>query len=215
MQEILQLIIFLLTAVVFAFIGISVAAKESKDYVLNTKETAIVFFIAIMFSVWLIIANWGVTLWIPIMILNICFSVLSVSFYIDAKLQELPDRITLIVLVCAVLLLLQPHVLKEGVQLYSSRFVLATVVTLLSFVFSIKTENLGMGDVKLLFPILLMVGMSKAIVYTYNVLIPAFIVCLVYLAIKRGKNLKIAFGPFLIIGFVLTFSIFPNSIFIW
>lgn len=149
------------------------------------------------------------------MILNICFSALSVSFYIDAKLQELPDRITLLVLVCAVLLLLQPHVLAEGIEAFASRFVLATVITLLAFVFSVKTENLGMGDVKLLFPVLLMIGTNKAIFYAYNVLIPAFIISILYLIIKRGKDLKIAFGPFLIIGFVLTFSVFPQSIFIW
>lgn len=215
MQDIIKMIIFILTSLVFSSIAISLAAKESKEYVLNTKETLIVFFIAIMFGVWLILGNWNVSNWTAIMILNACFAVLSVSFYIDAKLQELPDRITILVLVAAGLLLLQPEVLKEGIGAFSSRFVLASVVTAAAFVFSIKTENLGMGDVKLLFPILLLVGTNKIIFYTYNVLIPAFIVSLIYLAIKRGKDLKIAFGPFLIVGFVLTFSVFPESIFIW
>lgn len=147
------------------------------------------------------------------MLLNVCFSVLAVSFYIDIKLQELPDRITLIVMLATILILLQPTVIAYGWGVFSARFVLATVITGASFVFSIKTENLGMGDVKLLFPMLLLIGTSKIVVYLYNVLVPAFVVGIVVLLVKKDKNLKIAFGPFLILGFVLSFSIFPTLFF--
>lgn len=213
MLETVKLIIFVMMSLVFAFMAIAIAEKESKEYVLNGKEKGIVLFISTMFCVWLVLCNWNASNWYALMLLNVCFSVLAVSFYIDIKLQELPDRITLIVMIATILILLQPTVMAYGWGVFSSRFVLATLITGASFVFSIKTENLGMGDVKLLFPMLLLIGTSKIIVYLYNVLVPAFIVGIIVLLVKKDKGLKIAFGPFLILGFVLSFSIFPTLFF--
>lgn len=51
MKDIVMMIIFLLTSIVVTTVAINMAAKESKDYLLNTKEMLLVFFIAGMFSI--------------------------------------------------------------------------------------------------------------------------------------------------------------------
>lgn len=222
MLDITKIVILFLTSIALTCISIALVARESRQYVLNLHEMGLVFFLSIMFTVWLIIANWNASNWYAVLILDICFSVLGVSFYIDLKLQELPDVVSIIVLACVVLLLVQPQVLAQGWQSFGNRFLMAATITAICFVFSIKTENLGMGDVKLLFPMLLMIGLDrsgslqgyKIIYYLYNVLIPAFVVSIGYLVIYKNKNIKIAFGPYLILGFVLTFSVFPTSIFL-
>lgn len=217
----IEIIGFLIVSLVSTFVSIKLAARESALYKLNVREMGLVYFLSVLFTTWILWSRWGSNNFYAIGLFTICFSVLSVSFYIDIKLQELPDVITIIVLLCVVGLLAQPSVLHLGWKSFLMRFLLASSITAVCFVFSVKTENLGMGDVKLLFPMLLLIGVDtniltggyKIIYYLYNVLMPAFVVSLAYLAIHRSRNLKIAFGPFMILGFVLTFSVLPVSIF--
>lgn len=49
MLETVKLIIFVMTSLVFSFMAIAIAEKESKEYSLNGKEKAIVLFISTMF----------------------------------------------------------------------------------------------------------------------------------------------------------------------
>lgn len=173
-----------------------------------------------LFTSWVIYSRWGSTNLYALILFTICFSVLSVSFYIDIKLQELPDIVTILVLVCVFALLMQPTILEQGLVNFLYRFLLAAGFTFLCFIFSVKTENLGMGDVKLLFPMLLLIGIDqnaltggyKIIYYLYNVLSPAFVVSLITLMVYKKRDKMIAFGPFMILGFVLTFSLMPTSI---
>lgn len=202
-------------------VSIYLSQRESKQYSLNVREKALVYFLSLMFTSWVIISRWETNNLYAVVLLTICFSVLSVSFYIDVKLQELPDSVTAIVLLCVFALLAQPGIIALGWINFFYRILFASVVTFICFIFSVKTENLGMGDVKLLFPMLLLIGIDtnvltggyKFIYYLYNVLTPAFIVSLIVLIVTKKKDKMIAFGPFMILGFVLTFSIFPISIF--
>lgn len=218
----LYVILSLIAAsLISTFLSIYLSKRESEQYSLNVREQILVYCLSLMFTSWVIISRWETSNLYAVILLTICFSVLSISFYIDAKLQELPDCVTAIVLLCVFALLAQPGIIALGWINFFYRILFASIVTFICFIFSIKTENLGMGDVKLLFPMLLLMGIDtsvltggyKFIYYLYNVLTPAFVVGLIVLLITKKKDMKIAFGPFMILGFVLTFSILPISIF--
>lgn len=89
-------------------------------------------------------------------------------------------------------------------------FVLAMVAAFASMLFFLflvlgtKGQGMGLGDVKLVFPLGLLVGFPNMLVALMTAFVVGAIVGLVLLSIKR-KKLKstIPFGPFLILGAVV------------
>jgi prepilin signal peptidase PulO-like enzyme (type II secretory pathway) len=118
-------------------------------------------------------------------------SAFIVIFFADLKYHIIPDAMTVVVTVVALLLTGREH-LVAGLGMCA----LFYVVYWLS-----REKGLGFGDVKFAFPMGLLLGF-------YNALIAVYIACILgglvgaILVLGQRKKLKsmIAFGPFLILG---------------
>ena len=143
--------------------------------------------------------------------------ILSISFFIDMKIQELPDLInaTFLVMTIILFILYVPQHLLTAV-------ILAIILTIPYAVMG-YFGGLGFGDVKLLFPISMLYALSSTttlyiadqflefwsytLIATFIYLVPM----VVYNIVKNKpvKGIKFAFGPFIIIGFfVLILGLF-------
>ena len=83
------------------------------------------------------------------------------SLYINLKLKELPDSITAAVFINAFLFLFQSGAFSGDFISSLMRINIAAVVTSFAFVLAAESEYLKMGDVKLLFPIVLIISVGQ------------------------------------------------------
>jgi leader peptidase (prepilin peptidase) / N-methyltransferase len=129
-------------------------------------------------------------------------SVLIAIFFIDLKHQIIPDNITYPAILVSLLYLLFNE------QILINNFVSGASASL--FFFSLflitKGRGLGFGDIKLAFLLGLFLGSAKVVVAIYTAFLTgaAFGLILI-LWRKKGLKDKIAFGPFLVLGTLISY----------
>ena len=74
-------------------------------------------------------------------------------------------------------------------------------------------EAMGFGDVKLMGALGLFLGLSNIIIVTILAFLIAAIVSVGVLIVKKGKNQYIPFGPFIVIGALITMLV-PSQVLI-
>lgn len=152
--------------------------KISWQYPLVELLTGLVFLLAT--PVWVIVAC--------------CFIVI---FFSDWIYGLIPDEMTLILLITGIFL---------NWNNWSVGFV-ALLVLLGLFVVT-RGKGIGFGDVKLIFPLGLLLGWPKILVMFYITSILGGLYALILLLLRRRKfGDTIALGPFLIIGTVIALCV--------
>lgn len=144
-----------------------------------------------------------ILLWILFqnMVYAVLFFLTLTIFVIDFEYQIIPDN-----LIWLILILLMFAVPSPLFTALFSGFFYATFLETLHLV--TKGRGMGMGDVKLAIPLGLILGLEKGIYWLIASFILGGIFATVLLVLKRANlKTKIAFGPFLIIGFWLVFVI--------
>ena len=136
------------------------------------------------------------------MIVGAWFATLVVGFAVDLDQRLLPNELTLPVIPVALLLDLSGRNPLVGGELVPALLV-ATVVPALIYVASIPFGEgaFGLGDVKLLAGVGLMVGFMRAFTGLLSGLLASGLVLALLLATRRiGRRTFVPFGPFLIFG---------------
>jgi len=130
------------------------------------------------------------------------FACLVAGFAIDLDQRLLPDELTLPIIPIALLLDVTGHNPLVGDALVGALLVAAVIpvgLYLLSIPFG--AGAFGMGDVKLLGGVGLMLGLTRTLGGLLAGLLAAGLVIAVLLGMRRiGRRTYIPFGPFLIIG---------------
>ncbi len=139
------------------------------------------------------------------------FACLVVGFAVDLDQRLLPDELTLPIIPIALLLNVTGHNPLVGNAVVAA-IVVAVVVPgalyLLSVPFGVGA--FGMGDVKLLVGVGLMLGLVRGFTGLLAGLLAAGIVLLLLLATKRiGRHTYVPFGPFLIFGALWAIFVTP------
>lgn len=132
-------------------------------------------------------------------------SPLLISVSVDEKYRELPDNLTLIMTGSSFLF---PLVfLIKGIPM--GNFIITILIYVLLFFISFKFGSIGLGDIKLLFPILIVTTSLRCV---YQFFLSIALICVLYLPIiLMKKNDRIAAGT--IIAFSLLLSIVLKYIF--
>jgi prepilin signal peptidase PulO-like enzyme (type II secretory pathway) len=130
-----------------------------------------------------------------IIIITMC---LSISSFVDIEFYELPDELTLLVGIFLVPLSIYLH---DGISIITG-----IILFLIFFMAALLTDNLGMGDVKLV----LALGLGIKLSYLIQFMFIAFLGLTLFGAIRAlifKKSLKeeVPFGPFLIASFIILF----------
>ena len=130
------------------------------------------------------------------------FACLVLGFAVDLDQRLLPDELTLPVIPLALLLDVTGNNPLVGTAVLPA-IAIAIVVPAALFLLSIPfgAGAFGMGDVKLLIGVGLMLGIVRAFSGLLAGLIAAGLVLAILLATKRiGRQSFVTFGPFLIFG---------------
>ena len=130
------------------------------------------------------------------------FACLVVGFAVDLDQRLLPDELTLPIIPLALAVDLAGRNPFVGGELLPALLV-ATIVPLALYLASLPfgAGAFGVGDVKLLVGVGLMVGFMRALGGLLAGLIAAGLVLIVLLATRRiGRQSFVPFGPFLIFG---------------
>ena len=133
-----------------------------------------------------------------------CFIIV---FLVDNKEFIIPDTINLSLFILGVLifilaidnLFLGITNITRIVSLLISFFIL--LITLI-FDKIFKKEILGYGDIKLFFGVSLIFGTK---ILLMGIFVASFIACIIEVIIRKSKKNPIAFGPYLVIGFILSY----------
>lgn len=136
-------------------------------------------------------------------------SCLDVIFLSDMKSGIIPDKIVYPAIVVTVLFQISVH----GITFYEYLIpAFAAFIFFLALFLLTRGKGMGFGDVKFSFLMGLLLGFPSIIYALYIAFLTGAIVSFILLLWKR-KNIKstIPFGPFLVLGTVLTFF-FPQVI---
>lgn len=198
------------------FIGNFGSQKEDERYMEELKGKGFLTFEILFMVTFLLMINIFQDKILIGDIFNICYlsivaGLLSVSAYIDIKIQELPDFNTVVFLAITILLM---FIHKEGINIFSQ--VLIVVISMAIYYVMSYFGGLGFGDVKLLLPIMISLDLLEVLNFWLYALMCALIYVIplaIYKKVKKQniKGIKFAFGPYIIIGFIL-FSIFGGLI---
>ena len=124
------------------------------------------------------------------------FLVLLTIFVIDVESQIIPDNLSILVFLSGILYSFSFEHLFAG-------FFLSFLI-LLIFLLT-KGKGMGLGDVKLTLGLGVWLGFSKGFLFLLLSFLVGGIFASILLLTKKAKmKTKIAFGPFLIIGFLIT-----------
>lgn len=142
-----------------------------------------------------------------------CFIIV---FIVDSKEFIIPDSINVCLLILGILaLILSNNKDTFGIS-NISRFISLAIsffILLITIIFDkvLKKEILGYGDIKLFFGVSLIFG-SKILLL--GIFLASFIACVIEVIIMKSKRNPIAFGPYLVVGFIFAyyFTEFLNRI---
>lgn len=133
-------------------------------------------------------------------IVSMLIPAMAVLSFIDLKLYIIPNRLNLYLAISAILYIIVNYkiawILLMGGVVYFALFFFIAIFT---------GGSLGMGDVKMMFSVGAILGITLLLKYIAFSFILAMIVGLFLVISKKKKATdKIPFGPYLTIGFVLT-----------
>lgn len=132
--------------------------------------------------------------------LAILYLLLLTIFVIDLENQIIPDTLSFLVLLVAILTNFSFEKLFSGF-VFSLFLLLVHLIT--------KGKGMGLGDAKLALGLGLWLGLEKGFIWmVISFLTGGIIASILLLAQKAGLKTKIAFGPFLIFGFLATIFMF-------
>ena len=124
------------------------------------------------------------------------FFVLLTIFIIDLENQIIPDELSWLIFIGGILYLF-------SFELIFSAFLLSSLILLIHLV--TLGRGMGLGDVKLTLGLGVWLGLSKGLLFLLSSFLTGGIIASILLLTGRAKmKSKIAFGPFLIIGFLIT-----------
>lgn len=202
---------------IFCFISLIISFITSKkltdylivkypEYKMDKKYLSIIGILSIVFGAFIqyrlinieMFANLNIFFQIiVIFMMAILAGVVSSSFIIDCLFRELPDENNFII----GLMIFPISLYLFGYKVIFTAIILFVVF----FMFAILTGQLGMGDVKMMFFMGLGFLPSKIVSFIFITFFVASLFGIFKLIkTKFEKNQTIAFGPFLIIGFILT-----------
>ncbi len=134
----------------------------------------------------------------------ILYTITLIILVIDLEHQFIPDELVWLTMLYA--LCYMPYA-PYGLELTPYSYLFSGFVFslfLLALYFVTKGRGMGLGDVKLVIPLGMLVGLNKLIYFVSLSFIIGGIVSAIMLILKRAKlKTKIAFGPFIIIAFWL------------
>lgn len=133
---------------------------------------------------------------------------LTIAASIDYKIKRIPNMIVLGIMGARVGLIIFEYIFEREnwLSLIGSSVLNAIIVFIVLFILSVISKSgLGMGDVKLLTALAFLCGMYAVL----NTMIVALLICVLVamiLVISKKKKMrdKIPFGPFLLIGYIIT-----------
>ncbi len=142
----------------------------------------------------------------------IIFSVAVVIFFIDLKHQIIPDSVLYIVLVTLFILGIPLPAVERWQHVLSGS--LSGLMFFLLWV-GTKGRGLGLGDVKLVILLGLLLGYPLTVVALYVAFLTGATTGVILIITNRAKmGSRIAFGPFLILGGICAI-VFGERIFAW
>lgn len=139
--------------------------------------------------------------------LFLIISMLISLFFIDIRMKEIPSFLTKQILTLGIMNIILNLILSKGFSLYSTfNFFIPIIVLSLMYVFIILITNgsIGGGDLHLVSTIAFFItteDMMKLLIYPFYM---ACIYGLILMFLKKNiKNYKFAFGPFIILSFII------------
>lgn len=139
--------------------------------------------------------------WLTVLLSSIIVVLLVFNAVFDWKYMILPDFGTIILVICGLILIWASH--ASPVQNILSALVAAGFLLILNLI--TKGKGMGMGDVKLAMFMGLFLGYPKIIVVFYVAFIVGAIYGLILMIFKKAKKKsQVPFGPFLILGTMVT-----------
>ncbi len=142
---------------------------------------------------------------------------LIITFLVDVRIREIPDRVTLFLFQLSLINILLLGFLNVNLALdaiYGGLFgggVFLALAMIGKLVY--RKEAMGMGDVKLMGPLGTILGFSMTLNLTLLAFILAAIIGITVLIIRRSKNNDdgyVPFGPFLVIS-AYVMMLIPNN----
>ena len=131
----------------------------------------------------------------------ILISALVVIFFSDLKYHIIPDEMTILLVIIGIMLIF----LRQSFFDYLFGALLLSLIMYGIYAVT-RGKGMGFGDVKLAFPMGLILGLKAGFIALYlSFIIGGFFSLLLIIIHKRNLKSKIAFGPFMIIGFALMF----------
>lgn len=189
------------------FILFFILMVKSDSYDLSKREVVGIFASSIFLS-FVFLNKLNLLNLIPNMAIAFIVTTLCFVFVIDYKYQEIPDKYVVILTILTIIFTYQQHYgyvfdMQNIYPILSSGIFYALSFGILMF---ITGGALGAGDVKLAFPIGILLTKTMFFNYIgYTFIIGAvFGIVLVLLKKKKRKDM-IAFGPFMIISFFICF----------
>lgn len=137
--------------------------------------------------------------------LTVLFVVLSICiaiFVIDLEHQYIPDTLVFVMLA----ILIGSFLLTDNSLIFKYLLTaFGAAIFLLGIHLVTLGRGMGLGDVKLALAIGMVLGFPLSLVWMFSSFILGFMVGIILIVLKLAKlKQKIAFGPFLIVGFLLT-----------
>lgn len=178
-----------------------------KKAIYLTVIISILSSIIIQFKVWralrpiILESNKGLFLLATIMIFAVAIIVLSssmsVSAIIDSYFKELPDENNFLI---GISLFIISMAFKE------KTLITGLLIFILFLIPALTSSKFGMGDAKLGLALGLGLAISKMVKYIYITCAMFFAYYIVMSILKRGQiSREMAFGPFMIVGFLIIF----------
>ena len=141
-----------------------------------------------------------------IILLYILSSLFIAIIISDFKYHIIPDSFQLIFLISAVIFRFSTIPLSFDQIFYAVRDGGAVLAPILFLYLITRGKGMGFGDVKLAFCMGVFLGFQKGLLALYmGFLMGAFVGVLLLVAQRKSMKSKIAFGPFLLAGTVLSF----------
>ncbi len=173
-------------------------SKISKQYILVEFATAILFTLVAWFSY-----SYQLTFFITILLL-LAMSIVVILATYDFKHTILPDKYvyTFILISIITVYLMEPNMYILGWQLIGG---LTTALPIFTLWFFSRGKAMGFGDVKLAVGIGIFLGIYLGLSAVWYAFMLGAIYGLVLMSFKKvGFKSEVAFGPFLILGFLIT-----------
>lgn len=191
------IIILILVVNLFLTWGLNVNTKKA-GYSYNKEWYPISYFATTVFTLAVLLVNANLTE--EIVLISLMIPALVVLSCIDFKMYIIPNRLNAYLAVLAIVYALVnidvALALLIGGAIYFVLFLFLSIIT---------GGNLGMGDVKMSFSMGVILGSTLLLKFlAYSFLLAGVVAALLLITKKKSANDKIAFGPYLVIGFIAT-----------